>query len=498
MKKKTGLIYGLLYVGLILLYIILDLLGWINKPKIIHICMIVAISAVIIFNYIKWKKLSKSVNDNTCDNVIIVGSIIMAIGLIMRIGYTMYTPWNVRPYDASKANLSYTGHASYILHLFYGRLPESNTYQFYHPPLFHMLASITMHIVGIIKGFVKEGELLIDSAKIVSCFASCGTLLQVKEFLREVDITGKIKNIILTIIAFFPGLYLMAGRVNNDSLVLFFMVIALRYTYKWYYSQDWKNIIILALSYGLGMMTKISMGVLAIFTAVFMIIVFVQNIKNAKLRTIILQLIVFGLISLPLGLWYPIRNYILFKQPLNFVWKFVKTSPLYIGNVSWQKRFLFNIKYIIESNEFVNMISDFNMPTFLLKSSLFGEFIFDTNEIYAIVLLGINGVLIIISLVAMISVIIFSKEKKIVNYGLLFIWLCQMISYIAFNIDFPFSCTMDFRYIPITAIIGAIFIGKFSNQIEKGNKVCRVVNTLIYSSVIIFAIASLIVFTTLK
>ena len=144
------------------------------------------------------------------------------------------------------------------------------------------------------------------------------------------------------------------------------------------------------------------------------------------------------------------------------------------------------------------MISDFNMPTFLLKSSLFGEFAFDTNEFYAIVLLGINGVLIIISLVAMISVIIFSKENKIVNYGLFFAWLCQMISYIAFNIDYPFSCTMDFRYIPITVIIGAIFIGKFSNQIENGNKVCRVFNKLIYYSIIIFVMASFIVFTTLK
>lgn len=498
MRKKSALIYGLLYVGLLLLYIFLDLLGWINKPSIIHICMIVAISIVIIFNYIKWKKLSNSVNDNTCDNVVIVGNIIIAIGLIMRIGYTMYTPWDVRPYDVSKANLRNTGHASYILHLFYGRLPRSNTYQFYHPPLFHMLSSITMHIVGIIKGFVKEGELLIDSAKIVSCFASCGVLLQVKEFLNEVDIKGKIKNIILTIIAFFPGFYLMAGRVNNDSLVLFFMVIALRYTYKWYYNQDWNNIIILALAFGFGMMTKISMGVLAIFTAVFMIMVFVKNVKKVKLKTIILQLIVFGLLSFPLGLWYPIRNYILFKQPLNYVLKFAKTSQLYIGNVSWHKRFLFNIKYIIDSNEFVNMISDFNMPTFLLKSSLFGEFAFDTNEFYAIVLLGINGVLIIISLVAMISVIIFSKENKIVNYGLFFAWLCQMISYIAFNIDFPFSCTMDFRYIPITVIIGAIFIGKFSNQIENGNKVCRVFNKLIYYSIIIFVMASFIVFTTLK
>ena len=95
----------------------------------------------------------------------------------------------------------------------------------------------------------------------------------------------------------------------------------------------------------------------------------------------------------------------------------------------------------------------------------------------------------------MISVIIFSKENKIVNYGLFFAWLCQMISYIAFNIDFPFSCTMDFRYIPITVIIGAIFIGKFSNQIENGNKVCRVFNKLIYYSIIIFVMASFIVFT---
>lgn len=497
MKKKTALIYGLLYGGLILLYIILEFIGWINKPRIIHICMIVAIVIVLMSIMIKWKKIKNLKGDNNCDNEAIVGMLILAIGLIMRIGYTMYTPWKVRFNDVGRADINHNGHAAYILHLFYGRLPDNNTYQFYHPPLFHLLSSITLHIVGIIKGVVK-GEALIDAAKIVSCFASCGVLLQVKDFLKEIDIKGKTKNIIMIILAFFPGFYLMAGRVNNDSLVFFFMVLAVRYTYKWYKNQNWENTIILAASFGLGMMTKISMGVLAIFTAAVMTIVLVKNIKKNKVKSTILQLIVFGLISFPLGLWFPIRNYILFGQPLNYVLKFSKTSMLYIGGAPIYKRLMFNLQDIIDSNLFANMISDFNIPLFIMKSSIFGEFVLDANGVHEIILFISNGLLIFISIIAMIGVLIYTKEKKRVYYGLFFIWICQMISYIIFNIDYPFTCTMDFRYIPITAVIGAIFIGKFCQLIDKDNKVCKIANTLIYSIITIFVMSSVIVYITLK
>lgn len=501
-----GLLYGLLYFFLILLFLIFEPLKEEGKTRTIQICMIAAICIVLILSFIIY--LKNKVIKNSCEDVsiekykskneVIVGMAILMIGLIMRVGYTMYTPWYIRVHDVGQADLNATGHASYILHLFYGKLPNSNGYQFYHPPFYHFLSSVTMHIVGLLKG-IKEGEYLIDSAKLISCFASCGVLFQIKEFLKETDIKGKIANIIMLIVAFCPNFYLMSGRVNNDSLVFFFMVVAIRYTYKWYYNQDWKSIIILAIAYGLGMMTKTSMTVLTVFTAVFMCVVLVKNIKKHLYKMTILQLIVFGVISLPLGLWYPIRNLILYKQPLSYVLNLGKESPIYVGNYSISERLLLHIKNLKNLSLFNKPIDDYNIPIYIWKGSLFGEFTLEINNTLGWILLISNGVLIVISIIAMIVIIMKTKEKRELIYGLFFIWLCQMISYISFNINFPHTCTMDFRYIVITVIVGAIYIGLFCRQIErKDNVAYKMGLVFIYSATIIYAISSMIVYLTVK
>lgn len=494
-KRKNVIKYGILYGGLIWLYLLLESLGWINKPKIIHLCMMISISIILVIGFIRWIKVeyldkeNKGIDNDNKETI--VGFIILAIGLIMRIGYTMYTAWNVRGHDVGGASVEYVGHASYIMHLFYGRLPDNNAYQFYHPPFYHFMSSITMHIVSFFNEIVR-GEELIDAAKIVSCFASCGVLLQIKEFLKELDIKGRISNIILLIVAFCPNFYLMAGRVNNDSLVFFFMVVAIRYTYKWYYNQDWKSIIILALAYGFGMMTKISMGVLAIFTALFMIIVLVKNIKRHLYKKTIVQLLIFGLISLPLGLWFPIRNLILFKQPLNYVLEIEKNTPIYVGNISLLKRFLIHIKDIKELRLYNIPISDYNIPIYIWRGSLFGEFTLTADKLFEWILLIVNGVIIIVSIIAMIKVLISMKEKKELTYGLFFIWICQIVSYISFNLRYPFACTMDFRYIVTTVIVGAVFIGLFCSQIkDRKNKLCSVVWDSIEVMLLVYAISSI-------
>lgn len=506
MKIKNGLLYGLLYIILIILYILFEAIEGENRPKVVHICMIAAIGIALIISFIMCIK--NMISKNRCKNVskdsyiskneVIVGMVILSLGIIMRIGYTMYTPWYIRVHDVAQADLNATGHASYILHLFNGKLPSSNEYQFYHPPFYHFLSSVTMHIVGLFTG-IEKGEVLIDSAKIVSCFASCGVLFQMKEFLKEINISGKIANVVMAIVAFLPNYYLMAGRVNNDSLVFFFMVVAIRYTYKWYYKQDWKSLIILAIAYGLGMMTKTSMGVLAIFTAIFMIVVLVKNIKRHLFKNTILQFIIFGIISLALGLWYPIRNLVLFKQPLSYVLNLGKDSPIYVGDYSISERFLLHIKDFKNLSLYNKPISDYNIPLYIWRGSLFGEFTIDTNEFFGWVLLISNGLLIVISIIAMISILIKMKEKRELTFGLFFVWLCQMISYISFNINFPHACTMDFRYIVTTVIVGAIFIGLLCQQIaRKKNIVYGIGIGAIYTVITIYAIASMIVYLLVK
>ena len=74
-----------------------------------------------------------------------------------------------------------------------------------------------------------------------------------------------------------------------------------------------------------------------------------------------------------------------------------------------------------------------------------------------------------------------------------------MISYISFNINFPHACTMDFRYIVITVIVGAIYIGLFCRQIERRDNVAYKIGLgFIYSATIIYGISSILVYLTVK
>ncbi len=44
-------------------------------------------------------------------------------------------------------------------------------------------------------------------------------------------------------------------------------------------------------------------------------------------------------------------------------------------------------------------------------------------------------------------------------------WLVQMVFFVVFNLKYPFSCTMDFRYIVPTALLGSIFIASASRNL---------------------------------
>ena len=48
------------------------------------------------------------------------------------------------------------------------------------------------------------------------------------------------------------------------------------------------------------------------------------------------------------------------------------------------------------------------------------------------------------------------------------VWALLMISFIYFNIKYPFGCTMDFRYIVPTVATGAAFLGLLSDKLSGG------------------------------
>ena len=211
-------------------------------------------------------------------------------------------------------------------------------------------------------------------------------------------------------------------------------------------------------------------------------------------------MLAFGVSSIPLGLWHSIRNYILFKQQLGYVLNLSGYTNIYCGNYSIVQRFFSFPVQSMFSSIFAEVTKDYNVWAYTVKTSLFGEFWFNGMDVQAKLFAVINIILILVSLVSMVYVFLNAKDakNKLAKWFLALIWLVQIGAYIKFNIDYPFGCTMDFRYIVMTVITGAAFIGLAYDIIkQKHSYLVKPALAIMVSSIVLFSICSIWFYTTI-
>ncbi|PHV70181.1 hypothetical protein CS063_11935 [Sporanaerobium hydrogeniformans] len=410
---------------------------------------------------------------------------ILFIGFVMRIGYMLYTPCTVRPHDLKALSIDSNGNAAYILTILNGHLPISNEGQFYHPPLYYVLSGMVISVLKPLLSLTNETD-LIDCAKLVSCTFSCATLYCVPSLCAELKIN---KPIPLSLVAFLPNFYLMGGRVNNDALAVFFMTLVLLFSIRWSKNQSLKNTLILALSFGLGMMSKLSVGVFAIPTGLLMLYVVVKSIKKHNLLKTLQSLCLFAVVSIPLGLAYPLRNWILFNQPFHYVLD-VGSAGFASQHYSLAQRFFsFPITKLFHP-VYNNVSTDYNIWMYLLKGGLFGEFQFNSVSVVPAILLFIYALISFFMIVSLISSL---KEKEERILYLVLAAGVLMVSYIVFNIKYPYGCTMDFRYIAPVFVINTLLFGSFIDK-NKDKKYGTAFYRLSIGSIFIFSLLSIYMF----
>ena len=269
--------------------------------------------------------------------------LIILAGMIMRIGYMLYTRYDHNAHDAGE--IGTFGHVDYIYTLFStGNLPDTNRLQFYQPPFAHMLMALVVKICSL---FLPNAsfETLLKSAQLVPCFASCALMLVMRSLSRELNLSPRASLLILALVAAHPTFYLLSASINNDALMIFLYMVAVLYTIRWYREPSLKNILLLAVSIGLGMMTKLSAVTVAFFTAPVFLIVLIQHRKECKTSTLWGQFIAFGAVSFSLGLWYPARNFLKFRQMPNYIFQLPRDSDYFSGWADTTARFLsFSLK----------------------------------------------------------------------------------------------------------------------------------------------------------
>lgn len=250
-----------------------------------------------------------------------------------------------------------------------------------------------------------------------------------------------------------------------------FIFICVLYCIKWYKDPTYKNIIILAVSLGAGMMAKVNAVLIAVTIGGLFLI---KLLESKRFFSIDLwkQYFTFCFISIPLGMWHPIRNMIKCNQPLGYVLKLSENSRLYVGNYTFKERFLsFDFINNVIKNPQCLPYDEFNLPTYIIKSSMLNEYLPNYKGDLIKVLLILNTIMIFFSLIAMIYAFVNVREKWIISFIMGSVWIVQEISFIYFNIKYPFGCTMDFRYIVTTLLTGTTFLCIALDNIIKNKSV---------------------------
>lgn len=416
---------------------------------------------------------------------------IIIAGFVMRFGYMLYTPFLERGHDVGTRNGA--GHYAYIYTLYqHFTLPATNKGQFYHPPLEHILCAMVNHAYALLtKG--QNIEVIFEAARLVPCFASCALLIVCCRLFDELRFDRTAKLTALVILAFHPTFYLLSSSINNDMLMNFFFMTAFLYTVRWYRQPTFKNSFLLALCIGCAMMTKLSGGLAAVFTGFIFLAALLRNLKTGYPRRLIAQFALFASVCLPLGFWYPVRNYLLFGQTLSFVMPVSKNKPIYIGRRTIAERFFTFPLQDFFKHIYCKVSGDYQIWIYAVKSSVFGEFTFSpAHNVPAVFLLTAAIALVILSLAAMIyALLCLRRQNGMAVLGFFTTWLVLMVSYIGFNLKYPYSCTMDFRYIVPTVIAGAAFLGLLNSGLtKKGNPFCKASLLLNTTLIAVFVSAS--------
>ena len=410
-------------------------------------------------------------------------ALLIFLGITIRFVYVLYTGSIDRQHDVGFFNWNW-GHANYIEYWYNNpfKLPDFDIrtkWQYYHPPLHHWLMAVLLRLLTWLG--VKY-ETAAESLQMLPMLYSCLTVIVSYRIFRLVKLKGKPLFAAVAIMCFHPTFILFAGSFNNDMLLTLFVMAAIMWGLRWYRVPKMKNIIPLALCIGLGMMTKLSGWMVAPAVAALFLIVLIKNIRK-PIYTIV-QYTVFLIISVPLGIWWQVRNLLRFNVPLTYIQGLGTEVTFYLGNMSVTER-LFDfsgqqLTYIYDAFLSYGAPYDEYNPTLgLFKTAMFDEGtnnICDANfpqiSVTAPILYILSIVLFLVCFVCFICAVV--RKSKYINCGAERLYFALLFAvylgcYYWFCFAYPYTCTMNIRYcmplIPLCAMGLALVL-----QSTKDNK----------------------------
>ena len=407
---------------------------------------------------------------------------VLCAGFVMRTVMVLFTPLNFWQHDVSDFTNEQAGfHDTYILYIYDNfALPSGDVRdlgQFYHPPLHYLLSAIFLKIHNALP-LRFSGD--INGLKMLPMLWTSYLILFAKKILEHFKINGKALAVSMALIVFCPQMIFLAIQVNNDALALMLFFASFFIALKWYSKPELTTIIFLALAIGCAMMTKLSMGFVAFPVAWLLLAKAVKIFKesktskdrNAKTKKadIIKQFGLFAAVVFPMGLWFPVKNLILYGTPITYVFEIDSSAGQDVDIYSVAQRFFAPSKDLL-STPFLQEggpLNDYNILLALVKTGLFDERGF--TDAYLINIAKIMVVLAFLLIAAVLACAVITlikrpgkKEDRFFGkHEYISLWILSavlVISECVFCFKHPVVCTQAFRYIAPVLISGTCWCG---------------------------------------
>lgn len=402
-----------------------------------------------------------------------ISDFIIVGAVLLRAWYVINTGINDRQHDEGYIttltdDLVNGGHLGYIEYFVKNHhMPDFNpfdVFSYYHPPLHHIISAV---MVSLNLACNVEYAYAFENVQVLTLLYNAVTMIFARKILDYVTTNQTSKTasyyVALSLICFHPSLTYLSGSVNNDMLTIMLEVIVIYYTLCFIKEKDMKNLMMIAVTLGFSAISKMNAVIFALPIGIIFLMHLKQEIKAGNGMRWFRKYAIFGVVCGIIGLSYTIRNAIVFHEKPGIL-SANSESHQYMGNYSLLTRlglpgtldweYPFHSEYAKASR---------NVWLIMLKTSVFTEerpdvsgFGLTLGRIVLLLAIAVSVILVIVIIGSSIKLI--KEGKKELGIFTLSSFLTIVLTYIAFVIKYPYTCSCDFRYITIMLIFGAMAI----------------------------------------
>ncbi len=405
---------------------------------------------------------------------------ILLISFILKMFYAIKKIFCVTDHDLQVLEVNPfvigpTGHLGYINYIIeHLSLPpvitEYNDFppQFYHPPVFYVFGALVKGIaekLGVPEIICYE---ILQQLNMVFAFLCIYVLYKI---LNELKISAKMTMMLMLLVAFSP-IYLTLGvEINNDCIMTLFCLLAVHRVIIWYKKRTVKDIVLTGLFLALGMLSKTSAVLISpALGAVFACAFFEKGQNSESRKKLAGQYGAFLAVSVPLGLSWVIRNYVMYKVPFSYVPVVVGRQPQYTGDIPVIARLgLPSLKQLTLWK--LDIFHPEDQPSILgqiIQSQTFDEgLLLNPDPVTPMILLWSYWLLYLFAFYLLVRFVADRKIKLPVRLLLGLLFAVPVASIYMFAFQYPALCSVSARYIAAPLTMLFVAAGYFADKTAK-------------------------------